>query len=202
MDRKTSDFYDRYASEGAPQEARESAISRYFSVAFSNGSRVLDVGSGSGRDLETLLKQGYDAYGVEPNASMRSLAMQINPELRDRLLPGTLPNIGQPFGGQFNGILCGAVLMHITDPDLAGTMNSMRGLLMPQGRLLLSLPTMSDALIQGDRGNDGRLFKNHSPEHLETLLEEMNFRKVSRWDSEVAMGTGSIRWHTLLSELN
>ena len=53
----------------------------YFPMAFLPGSRVLDVGCGSGRDVKALLKQGYDAHGVEPVAAMREMAIAHSPEL-------------------------------------------------------------------------------------------------------------------------
>ncbi|MFC5461967.1 class I SAM-dependent methyltransferase [Massilia niabensis] len=113
MDQATSDFYDYYASDGAIRtEAPQSAIPRYFELAFKEGSKIQDVGSGSRRDLAVLCKRGFDAYGIEPNESMRAFALQNHLELAARLRPGSLPITGAPFGGHFDGVVCRAVMMH------------------------------------------------------------------------------------------
>ena len=49
MDDATAEFYARNAKDVvARYEAAASSIARYFGVAFAAGSRVLDVGAGSG----------------------------------------------------------------------------------------------------------------------------------------------------------
>ena len=70
-------------------------------MAFLPGSRVLDVGCGSGRDVKALLKQGYDAHGVEPVAAMREMAITHSPELSTRIQTGHLPDI--PTHERFDG---------------------------------------------------------------------------------------------------
>ena len=142
MDHSTADFYNRYAADAIRSEAARSAASRYFERAFKAGGKVLDVGAGSGRDVAMLRQMGFDAYGLEPNAAMRLFALRAHPELSARLQAGALPEIGAAFGGGFDGILCSAVIMHIAPADLPQSAQSLRALLNPGGRLLVSLPCM------------------------------------------------------------
>jgi SAM-dependent methyltransferase len=201
MDRATSDFYKHYAKHGAIQaEARESAISKYFDLAFKSGDKVLDVGSGSGRDLALLCEKGFDAYGIEPNDSMRTYALQNHPELATRLQPGSLPIIGSPFGGRFDGVVCSAVMMHVPEQHLLRSLKSIGGALKPNGRMLISLPFMRPDLLKDDRDKDGRFFKNHSPTFLDHLLTSLGFSQIDLGSQAKSEDSDTI-WSILLFEM-
>ena len=159
MDHPTTDFYTRYAADAILSEAARSAASRYFAHAFKPGGKVLDVGAGSGRDLAVLRAMGFDAFGVEPNEAMRAFALQTHPELDGRIVAGALPQLGAPFGGGFDGVVCSAVLMHVAPADLPLSALALRALLAPGGRSLVSLPFMQPNLLAGERDADGRYFQ-------------------------------------------
>lgn len=198
MDSATTAFYTQYAENGAIRaEAQESAISTYFDPAFNRGGKILDIGSGSGRDLALLRKKGFDAYGIEPNDSMRAFAVQNHPELKARLGPGSLPLSGKPFGGQFDGIVCSAVLMHIPEAQLPGSLDSMRKVLKPDGRILFSLPSMRPDLLEDDRDRDGRFFRNHSSALIAAILKALGFSRIEL-GSQAASVYPDIRWTIFL----
>jgi SAM-dependent methyltransferase len=202
MDQATTEFYQRYVVESTIQgESAQSATSAYFEVAFKAGGKVLDVGAGSGRDLAVLHQLGFEAYGVEPNESMRSYALGIHPELLGRLQAGALPKIGNPFAMQFDGIVCSAVLMHIPETDLRKSLASMCALLNPGGRLLVSFPHKDPSVLEGERDLDGRYFKNHSSESVMASLAACGLSHIGRWDSIVGLGHERTLWSTLLFEL-
>ena len=65
MDLRTVQFYAGHAAELARRYiAAGSAPARHFAAAFTHGSRVLDIGCGSGRDLNALLDA--DQHGCAP----------------------------------------------------------------------------------------------------------------------------------------
>jgi SAM-dependent methyltransferase len=202
VDAATAEFYSLRASEVAARyESVASPAARFFDTAFARGSRVLDVGAGSGRDLSELLASGHDAYGVEPSEDLAALAVVHHPELAGRIARGSLPQIGEPFGGGFDGVLCSAVLMHVPETDLFDTVFALRQLLRPHGRLLVSLPLSRGDVDTNERGIDGRLFKNYAPEYLQLLLERVGFQQIGRWDGDDALARAGTRWYTLLFEL-
>ena len=152
VDPKTLAYYTENATEIARRyESVVSPVERYFALAFTPGARVLDVGCGSGRDAARLLDSGYDAYGIEPVEALRHAAIADHPELAGRIGEGGLPRAGDAFGGEFDGILCSAVLMHVPDTDLLDAALAIRQLLKPGGRLLLSIPASRGDLLSGDR---------------------------------------------------
>jgi SAM-dependent methyltransferase len=202
VDTATAAYYEQHAVDIVERyESVDSPVERYFAPAFPDGGRVLDVGAGSGRDLARLLHHGYDAYGVEPAQAVRRAAIQRHPELVDRLEAGSLPSIGQPFGGRFDGVVCSAVLMHVPDAELFDTAFALRALLRPHGRLLVSLPLSRADVGDSERDVHGRLFRAYVPEYLQLLFERLGFHQIGRWESDDALARGGHRWYTLLFEL-
>jgi len=211
VDPKTAEFYDRHADDVAARyEAAPSPMERYFPLAFPAGSRVLDVGAGSGRDLAALVRHGYDGLGIEPSAGMRRAAIAAHPELADRLIEGALPAIDLLFLGQeaagasrggFDGIVCSAVLMHLPEADVFDAALALRRLLKPHGRLLMSLPTARTDVGPDSRDNQGRLFHTYAPEELQLLFERLGLQLIGRWDTDDTLGRADTHWVTMLLEL-
>lgn len=201
MDLKTLAYYTENANEIARRyESVVSPVEQYFALAFKPGARVLDVGCGSGRDAARLLGSGYDAFGIEPVEALRYAAMAAHPELTGRIGEGGLPRIGDAFGGEFDGILCSAVLMHVPDTDLLDAALAIRRLLKPGGRLLISIPASRGDLLSGERDMNGRLFSPYSADEISLLLERLGFRPITRWDSDDVLGRSGTSWTTLLLE--
>ena len=194
LTRATAAFYDDWAANG--QEAERSAISRHFESAFAPGARVLDVGCGRGRDLAVLLEMGFDAYGVEPHDAMRARAIERHPHLAGRIAAASLPDVGQPFGGGFEAIVCSAVLMHVPARALPASLAALNAVLAPHARMLMALPEMQADLLVDGRDPDGRAFANHAPEHVRRLMADLGFALSNL--TEIAAPSVDTRWRILL----
>lgn len=127
--------------------------------------------------------------------------MTAHPELADRMCAGSLPALGDPFGGSFDGLLCSAVLMHVADVELFDTAYVLRRLLKPHGRLLLSLPSARADVGSQERDANGRLFKEYTSEYIQLLFERIGFQRIGHWTTEDALGRPATGWYTLLFEL-
>ena len=202
MDSQTAGYYESNAAEIARRyEAVESPIERYFAAYFLPGARVLDIGCGSGRDLSRLVANGYEGYGIEPADSLRAAALVAHPELAGRIERGGLPATGKPFGGEFDGVVCSAVLMHVPTTDLLDAVLAIRSLLKEHGRLLLSLPASRGEELKEHRDSAGRLFSPYSAGEISLLFERFGFRPMCRWESGDQLGRQGTSWYTLLFEL-
>ncbi|MEI7733622.1 MAG: methyltransferase domain-containing protein [Verrucomicrobiota bacterium] len=200
MDAQTVNYYSGHAADVAAQYLSiDSPARRYFTQAFLPGTRVLDIGCGSGRELHALLAEGYDAYGVDPVVEMLAAARLHFPSVAERLQTDSLPNLKTIPDGSQDGLLCWATLMHLPEQLLFDVVFNLRRILKSGGRLLISTPIdgpIVDTTTHRDVG--GRLFNGVTPENYHFLLAKVGFRLLNRWDTNDSLGRSGRRWATQL----
>lgn len=175
-------------------------VDRYFSIAFKPGTRILDIGCGSGRDVASLNERGFSAQGIDPCPEFVALA-----EKRHAIYNGfacdSLPTLRTIKDTSLDGILCSAVLMHLPEKHMFDAAFAMRRVLKEGGRLLLSLPVDTTIDPTTQRDENGRLFTAVPAEQWRVLLERLGFHMVQRWDDEDGLGRKTRKWTTLLFAL-
>ncbi len=206
MDDRTRRYYDLNAREISERyESIESPIKKYFALAFPKQARIADIGTGTGRDLSALVREGYqDSYGLEPVSSMREQAVARHPELGGRLFPGDLPDdmsALRQIGALVDGIVCSAVLQHLPRARLFDAIYALKEVLCQRGRVLTSIPVADMDLDRESRDEAGRLFNRITPEELELLFTRVGFVSIGRWNDDDALGRQGRRWATMLFEL-
>jgi SAM-dependent methyltransferase len=202
MDKPTLDYYALHASEVAQRyEVSPSPLAHRFAESFPSGGRILDIGCGSGRDLAQLHKQGFQPYGVDGTEEFVQLAVMLHPELKGRVVQGLLPDLPTPFGGEFDGVLCCAVLMHIDSTELFNAAISIKRCLKVNGRLLISVPSQRSDTGDGERDANGRLFKTYPSAYLRLIFERLGFSLINEWGNSDAMTRQGIEWVSLLFQL-
>lgn len=123
----------------------------------STGTRLLDLGAGSGGFLSFMSDHGYDCVGVEPDYDARSIALsKHNLELKD---PSALGEMGD--NEKFDVITMWHVLEHIHEP--VELLKKLRTLLENNGVLIVAVPN--------HRSKDAQIYKNNwaaydVPRHL------------------------------------
>lgn len=200
MDQPTLQFYAKYAPGTASRYAGvRSAAADLFHVAFNPGSRILDVGCGSGRDLQALVDGGFVGLGVDASEEMLREARKLHPALADRLSRDSLPTLSSIADASLDGVLCWAVLMHVPEEQFFDTVFNLRRVLKDDGRLLISTPREGPAVDSATRRDpEGRLFNGITPENFHFLLEKVGFRRLHRWDSPDSLGRAGRSWATQL----
>lgn len=202
MDKPTLDYYALHASEVAQRyEVAPSPLAHRFAESFSSGGRILDIGCGSGRDLAQLHKQGFQPFGIDGTEEFVQLAQMLHPELKGRVVQGLLPDLLTPFGGEFDGVLCCAVLMHIDSTELFNAALSIKRCLKVNGRLLISVPSQRSDTGEGERDANGRLFKTYPSAYLRLIFERLGFSLIDEWGNSDAMTRQGIEWVSLLFQL-
>lgn len=203
MDKFTLDYYSSDAENIAIRyESAYSPLKHIFSNAFEKEGKILDIGCGSGRDLAELSRQGFNVFGVDPTSKFVNIALRIHPELKGRVTIGSLPEIDTIFGGDFDGILCCAVLMHLEEVMMSKVVSNIKNLLKVKGRLLISLPEKRIDIAINERDEFGRLFKNYSSEFLTVEFEKQGFTLLKNWNNKDSMNRVGIEWLTQLYELS
>jgi 2-polyprenyl-3-methyl-5-hydroxy-6-metoxy-1,4-benzoquinol methylase len=198
MDSATLRYYSQNAHAVAQRyENVASPLASSFARVFPPGGRILDIGCGSGRDLAELHRQGYQAFGVDATPEFVGLAQKTHPVLTGKIAYGTLPELGIPFDGEFDGVLCSAVLLHIDTADLLNAALAIKSCLKVNGRLLISLPTHRADADEQERDANGRLFKTYSPGYLRLIFERLGFTLIDQWENSDSMNRDGIAWITI-----
>ena len=202
MDATTLGYYSANAQNIAQRyEAAPSSLGERFLSSFAPGCRVLDIGCGSGRDLAVLASQGYQAFGIDGTPEFVQLAQEIHPELKGRVTQGLLPDLPIPFDGEFDAVLCCAVLMHIDSTALFNAALSIKRCLKVSGRLLISIPTQRADVDTDERDANGRLFKTYHSGYLRLIFERLGFSLIDQWSNDDALSRQGVAWVSLLFQL-
>lgn len=137
-------------------------------------ARILDAGSGSGRDALAFRVSGYDVKAFDASPAMVA-ATQAHVAVETRLMRF------EDFAWEhsFEGVWACASLLHVADADLPGVVDRLAGHLVPDGALYLSFKRGT-----GERVKDGRRFTDMTAETLEALLDGSGaFHKPNIWES-------------------
>lgn len=104
-------------------------------------ARILDIGSGTGRDAAWFASLGHSVLAVEPTDALRLGAAKLHPEPEIEWLDDILPDLPhvRARGETFDLILMHAVWMHLTAAERISGMAVITGLLAPGGRIAMSL---------------------------------------------------------------
>lgn len=137
-------------------------------------ARILDAGSGSGRDAQAFRLLGHDveAFDASPTMVAATQAHAVVPTRLMRLEDFTWEH-------PFEGIWACASLLHVAESDLPGVTDRLAAHLVPSGALYLSFKRGT-----GERVKDGRRFTDLSAERLTALLDGCDgFGQPDLWES-------------------
>lgn len=175
-----ADYYDRHAitfiattRDVDMSDARERFLAAVPARA-DGPARILDAGSGSGRDALAFRVLRYDVKAFDASAAMVA-ATQAHAAVETRLMRF------DEFSWEhsFEGIWACASLLHVSEADLAGVINRLAAHLAPHGALYLSFKRGT-----GERVKDGRRFTDMTPESLSALLDGCGaFNEPDLWES-------------------
>ncbi|MEL7038784.1 MAG: class I SAM-dependent methyltransferase [Cyanobacteria bacterium J06592_8] len=96
---------------------------------------ICDIGCGSGRLLSACQELGYQAYGLEPDAEAKAVAVSKGLQVKQ----GIAEDLSKHFQEQFfDGIVMTHVLEHCLDPRLA--LENVKKVLKPKGIFVCEVP--------------------------------------------------------------
>lgn len=135
-------YYDQFASDFASRydTVTFEAVHPSLSEHLPGHGRVLDIGSGTGRDARELAARGLRVTAVEPSTAFRRLGEANSfggvTWVDDRLpMLVLLAGVVEPF----DFILCSAVLMLLDRSDFDRSFQTMARLLAERGRLAVNI---------------------------------------------------------------
>jgi ubiquinone/menaquinone biosynthesis C-methylase UbiE len=105
-------------------------------VSLLRGKRVLDAGTGPGRDATILAKRGCEVIGIDASEEFIKLATELEPEV----LFINMDILNLRFDNEyFDGVWCCAVLSHFKKEDFPQTISELSRVLKPGGILFTTV---------------------------------------------------------------
>lgn len=103
--------------------------------------RVLDIGSGTGRDAAWFASRGHSVVAVEPTDAMRIPAMALHPSPRIDWLDDSLPDLAALRGRRdtFDLVMLTAVWMHLDEAQRRRAMPNLAALMRPGATILMKI---------------------------------------------------------------
>jgi len=160
---RTDAFYRDHARAYRDDTVRidMSPIYERFLSRLPANARILDAGSGSGRDTLAFLQRGYevDAFDASPELSALSTALTGVPTKLLRFQEFRAP-------ARYEGIWACASLLHVPRPDLPDALRRLIAALRPGGVLYMSFRHGSQERVS----EDGRYFLDMDERRLREQL--------------------------------
>ena len=189
-------------TQGYAEEA-ETLIKRYESVSFTDvhelvlhlipttPCRVLDIGSGTGRDAAALAAMGHTVVAVEPTAGLRIAAADLHSSPQVEWLDDSLPDLMlvRRRGEQFDLVLLTAVWMHLDERERCRAMPNVAALVRPGGIVLMSLR-------HGPVPPGRRMFAVSAEETI-GLASRAGLQLLLNRRASSALGTADVSWTRL-----
>ena len=162
---KTIDYYNLFASDFVSKtiNADVDNLHELFLKYMPNGSKILDLGCGSGRDSKIFKKKGYQVVAIDGSEECCKLAEK---HIEQEVLCKTFEQID--YQNEFDGIWACASLLHIPSSDIISIFEKISIALKPLAYLYCSFKYGD---FEGER--NGRYFLDLNPNKLTELLKPL-----------------------------
>lgn len=157
------------------------------------GAKILDVGSGSGRDACYFQKQGYQVTALEPS---KNLGREIRKVFSGEIVCSDIQSY-QPTE-RYDGIWACASLIHLQEEEVLCFFRKIDMYLNDSGIVYAS----GKSGISTGEVADGRFFLDFTEQLVEKILTVNKQLKLEQlWYTEDARGRGELRWLNVVLRL-
>jgi SAM-dependent methyltransferase len=133
---EAEELFRRY--EGIPAAGAHRAVLHLIPAA---PGRILDIGSGTGRDAAWFAAQGHRVVAVEPTDALRLPAMTLHPSPLIEWLNDSLPELAslRNRGESFDVVMLTAVWMHLDAQQRQRAMPNLAALVREGGTVIMKI---------------------------------------------------------------
>ena len=192
MKNSTLEYYDQNAEQFFKTTAdvdftdTQDRFLRYLAP----GSRILDLGCGSGRDTRYFMEKGYQVDATDGSAEICRLASEYTGIPVRQMLFNELDA-----EEEYDGIWACASILHLPEDELRDVMHRI-GTALKEGGIFYTSFKYGD--FAGER--NGRYFRDFTEESFREFLTDFHeFRMTDQWiTSDVRPNRGEERWLNVL----
>ena len=192
MKNSTLEYYDHNAEQffKTTADVDFTGTQDRFLWCLAPGSRILDLGCGSGRDARYFLEKGYQVDATDGSAEICRLASEYTEIPVKQMLFSELDAVSE-----YDGIWACASILHLSEDELRDVMHRI-GTALKEGGIFYTSFKYGD--FAGER--NGRYFRDFTEESFREFLTDFNeFRMTDQWiTSDVRPNRGEERWLNVL----
>lgn len=192
----TSEFYNENADDLIKKydQADMTHLYNFATKYVKPGDSFLDIGFGSGRDLDFFKNYGCNIYGVDSNQKFVINARnRFKPLESFRFKHLDFCNIDLMFGqNHLDVIYSVATWMHLLKTEQKEAVKEMHYVLKPGGYIVLSFS------LNGNGRNDGRYFDNLTKEGVIDMFNTEGFSVVEIDEAKDSLGRDDVEWVTIV----
>ena len=187
-----SNYYESNAERYAAETISADMSEQYqrFLPLLKKGAKILDVGSGSGRDVCYFQKQGYQATALEPS---KNLCREIRKVFSGEIVCSDIQNY-RP-AERYDGIRACASLIHLQEEEVLQFFERIDRYLNDDGIVYIS----GKNGIQSGKAGDGRYFLEFTEHLVEKILTVNKQLKLEQlWYTEDVSGRRGFWWMNVI----
>ena len=187
-----SNYYESNAERYAAETISADMSEQYqrFLPLLKKGAKILDVGSGSGRDVCYFQKQGYQATALEPS---KNLCREIRKVFSGEIVCSDIQNY-RP-AERYDGIWACASLIHLKEEEVLHFFEKIDLYLEDSGIIYVS----GKNGIQSGKAGDGRYFLEFTEHLVEKILTVNKQLKLEQlWYTEDVSGRRGFWWMNVI----
>lgn len=180
---KTVDYYDNEASTWASAHGRDEGESfwkdqmQIFHEILPSG-KILEIGSGGGKDAAALMALGYDYIGTDASKGLIEIAQNHNPTAK--FINMTVEDLDFP-DNSFDGFWAAAVLLHIPKTDIDNALQSIKKQVRNSG---VGFITLKEGDGEREDEKTGRWFSYYHKDEFKEILVRNDF-KIIKFDKKI-----------------
>lgn len=190
-----SNYYESNAERYAAETLSADMSEQYqrFLPLLKDGAKILDVGSGSGRDACYFQKQGYQVTALEPS---KNLCREIRKVFSGEIVCSEVQSY-RP-AERYDGIWACASLIHLQEEEVLQFFEKINQYLNDNGMVYVS----GKNGIQTGEAEDGRYFLEFTEQLVEKILKVNEQLELERlWYTEDVNGRRGFRWLNVVLRL-
>jgi len=194
----TLEYYDKNSEKLIEKysSADVTEIHNLFKKHIMPNSAVLDIGFGSGRDMDFIKNNiTENVFGLDGSAEFVN-HMKNNTFYGDRVSRSVLPviDVSELKVKKFDTVIMIAVLMHFNASEILETLLNIKKILKTGGRVIISYST-------GSRSDDERRFYEMSMEEVSRMFNENGFSVMEKIVNKDSLER-SLEWVTQVFRLS
>ncbi|MEI6238222.1 MAG: methyltransferase domain-containing protein [bacterium] len=182
-DKKTIDSYNKIAEEYHKRNAKTIWSKEYktFRELLVGKSNILEIGCGTGRDAEELVKMDFNYTGIDASSGMLNLAKKRVP--KGKFIINDFFKLDFP-AESFDGFWAAASFLHVPKAEIDKVLIEAKRILRQNGIGFISMKEKTDkdegVISETKAGGIQRYFAFYKQEEFSQILERNGFQIIEK----------------------